>query len=308
MRSADEWIDMAKQFKDQGGLFLLLTGGEPAMHPDFSEIYEEISKLGLYVTLFTNGTTIDDKIIDLLRKRPPAMVGVTIYGSSEDTYNKFGGSPGSFQRAVDGLDRLLTIPNLMLDVRFVVCSENYKDLQSVYDLVAQRNKLITLDFGSCAPVRGACSDTRKLRLTKDQVEELQKTVQRILTPETSETNKLLLEISDCTDNDDRIGKSITSTTTNRGWQCNGGKISVYIAWDGRMYPCDMSSYPYTFPFEQGFKSAAFDIRNQVDSLLYPERCLTCANIETTCNCIPKAQNEMRDCARTGERCSYKPKA
>jgi radical SAM protein with 4Fe4S-binding SPASM domain len=93
-------------------------------------------------------------------------------------------------------------------------------------------------------------------------------------------------------------------TGERGLWCKGGKNSVYIAWDGRMYPCDMASYPYSFPLEQGFPAAALDIRRQVDALLLPEKCTTCYNKDITCNCIPKALNEMKDCARAGERCNY----
>ena len=89
MRTAKEWIDMARQFRDQGGIFLLLTGGEAMMRPDFAEIYEEISRMGLLISLFTNGTTVDDKMLEMLRKRPPSMMGLTLYGASEETYRKF---------------------------------------------------------------------------------------------------------------------------------------------------------------------------------------------------------------------------
>jgi hypothetical protein len=68
----------------------------------------------------------------------------------------------------------------------------------------------------------------------------------------------------------------------------------------------MAGYPFAFPFEQGFTVAAHDIRNQIDALLLPERCRTCTNFSRLCGCIPKAQNEMSDCARSGERCGYIP--
>ncbi len=301
--TAREWIDLARQFRDQGGVFLLLTGGEPMMRPDFAEIYEEISNLGLFVSLFTNGTTVDDSILALLKRRPPAMVGLTLYGASEATYKKFGGSDGSFQRAFDGLDRLLTIPNLKIDVRFTACSENYRDLSDVHDLVASRNRLISVDFGSLAPTRGACSDTRKQRMTKDQLDEINDVIQRISQPVLDEYYNLTGDIyaagGDAADEE--------KDHESRNMWCRGGKTVVFIAWDGRMYPCSMANFPYTFPLEQGFKDAALDIRRQVGAMLLPERCLTCANSDLNCSCIPKAQNEMRDCARSGEKCDYIPK-
>ncbi len=308
LRTAQEWIDMARQFRDQGGLFLLLTGGEAMMRPDFPEIYEEISKMGLLVSLFTNGTTVDDKMLELLRRRPPAMMGLTLYGASEETYRKFSDRDGNFQRALDGLDRLLTIPNLALDVRFVVCSENYKDTKAVCELVAKRNKLVNFDYGSCAPVRGACANTRKLRLNKAQEAEVNEILSEFTAPiqaELERRNNLAKDKKENVEVDLMAKESSNIYAPKKiGLNCLGGKNNVYIAWDGRMYPCDMSEFPYAFPFEQGFKSAAFDIREGVDHLVMPDKCMTCVNIEKHCGCIPKALNEMRDCARHGEKCDY----
>ena len=56
IRSGEEWIELAKQMRDAGTLFILLTGGEPLLHPDFQRIYYELKKLGMIVTLNTNGT------------------------------------------------------------------------------------------------------------------------------------------------------------------------------------------------------------------------------------------------------------
>jgi len=305
--TAKDWIDLARQFRDQGGIFLLLTGGEAMLRPDFPEIYEEISRMGLYISLFTNGTTVDEKMLEVLIKRPPAMVGLTIYGASEETYRKFGGHKGSFQRAIDGLDRLLTIPNLAIDVRFTACSENYKDFQEVYELVAKRNKLVSFDFGSCAPVRGASSDARKLRLSKEQIKEVNGVLKEIYKPVAQVYKKLIGGIGNNNQEEKEISSLETDLQKDRGLWCKGGKNGVYIAWDGRMYPCDMASYPYTFPLEQGFKAATQDIQHQIDALLLPERCMSCINKNIICGCIPKAQNEMKDCARSGNKCGYIPK-
>ena len=35
LKTADEWLDMARQCKEAGSLYLLLTGGEPFFYKDF---------------------------------------------------------------------------------------------------------------------------------------------------------------------------------------------------------------------------------------------------------------------------------
>ena len=56
IRGGIEWLELAKQMRDAGTLFLLLTGGEPLLHPDFQLIYRELKKMGMIITLNTNGT------------------------------------------------------------------------------------------------------------------------------------------------------------------------------------------------------------------------------------------------------------
>ena len=49
--TAAQWIEMARQAKDAGMVFVLLTGGEPLLRPDFEEIYVSLIQMGLMVTI-----------------------------------------------------------------------------------------------------------------------------------------------------------------------------------------------------------------------------------------------------------------
>ena len=44
--SVSEWLDIAKEAKQAGLLYLLLTGGEAMMREDFVELYEALSQMG----------------------------------------------------------------------------------------------------------------------------------------------------------------------------------------------------------------------------------------------------------------------
>ena len=46
LQAADKWIALGRQMKDAGVLFLLLTGGEPLLFPDFRKLYLELRKMG----------------------------------------------------------------------------------------------------------------------------------------------------------------------------------------------------------------------------------------------------------------------
>jgi len=94
------------QIAEAGTIWLLLTGGEIFLRPDIFEIYDHARKLGLLVTLFTNGTTITEKIADRLRDTPPDMVEISLYGYTKETYEAVTGIPGSREKCYRGVERL----------------------------------------------------------------------------------------------------------------------------------------------------------------------------------------------------------
>ena len=47
LRTVDEWILLAQQMQKAGTLFLLLTGGEPLLFPDFKTLYLELRNMGM---------------------------------------------------------------------------------------------------------------------------------------------------------------------------------------------------------------------------------------------------------------------
>ena len=59
-----QWIDLLDQIADQGCLSLLFTGGEPLARGDFIDIYSHAKKKGFIITLITNGTLLNPKLVD----------------------------------------------------------------------------------------------------------------------------------------------------------------------------------------------------------------------------------------------------
>ncbi len=90
-----------------GTLWLLMTGGEPLLRPDFEEIYLHAKKKGFLITLFTNGTTVDEDVVGLLSKYPPFVVEITLYGATEETYEKVTRVKGSYKKCLRGIEKIL---------------------------------------------------------------------------------------------------------------------------------------------------------------------------------------------------------
>ncbi len=100
-------LDLARQAVDLGAVWCTITGGEPLLRPDFAEIYLGLKRLGLLVSVYTNATLVRGEHAALFRRYPPRDIEVTVYGATEETYERITRRPGSFDRFRRGLGLLL---------------------------------------------------------------------------------------------------------------------------------------------------------------------------------------------------------
>jgi MoaA/NifB/PqqE/SkfB family radical SAM enzyme len=91
----------------QGCLWLTFTGGEPFLRKDFPDIYQYAHRKGLLITLFTNGTLLDESKADLLEEYRPLMIEFTLNSLTEATYEKIAQHKGSFKKAMRAIELIL---------------------------------------------------------------------------------------------------------------------------------------------------------------------------------------------------------
>ncbi|MBL7114619.1 MAG: radical SAM protein [Kiritimatiellae bacterium] len=133
--STSEWKRIIDELADEGCLFLLITGGEPLLRPDFCEIYSYARKQGMLTAVFTNGTCVTDEHCQLFSDLPPRYVETTLYGASTETYEKITGVKGAYQRCITGIETLLEagvdvrLKTMILDINY----EEYEHMQAIAD-------------------------------------------------------------------------------------------------------------------------------------------------------------------------------
>lgn len=84
--TAQQWIALAQEAADQGMAFALLTGGEPFLRRDFFEIYHAIQRMGVMVSINSNGSMLSGEILSRLLESPPFRMNISLYGGSRETY------------------------------------------------------------------------------------------------------------------------------------------------------------------------------------------------------------------------------
>ena len=101
-----EVSDLADQAVQLGAIWCLITGGEPLLRPDFAEVYLALKRKGLLVSVFTNATLVNEEHVALFQKYPPRDIEVTVYGVTQETYERVTRRAGSFAAFRRGLDWL----------------------------------------------------------------------------------------------------------------------------------------------------------------------------------------------------------
>jgi len=168
--SASEIHRILDEVADQGCLWLLLTGGEPLLRKDFPEIYLYAKHKGLLLTLFTNGTLITPRIADLLAEWLPFAVEISLYGHTQQTYERVTGVPGSHAHCLRGIE-LLMERKIPLRLKTMVMSLNLHELWEMKDFAERLGLEFRFDPMLNAGLGG--NDAPKgFRLSPEQVVEL----------------------------------------------------------------------------------------------------------------------------------------
>ena len=131
--STAQWLSILDQATEAGCLNLLITGGEPLLRRDFAAIYRHAKRSGLLVTVFTNGTLISDEIVDLFVDLPPRQVEISLYGATAETYEEITGVPGSFERCLDGIRRLLDA-RLHVGLKTILMTLNRQEFFAIQEM------------------------------------------------------------------------------------------------------------------------------------------------------------------------------
>lgn len=135
LKNIKKIIDQAAEL---GALWCLITGGEPLLRKDFSDIYVYLKKKGLLVSVFTNASLITQEYIDLFKKYPPRDIEVTVYGITRKTYEQVTGKPGSFDAFMRGLDFLLK-NNIKVGLKAMALRSNVHELSAIAKFCKERS-------------------------------------------------------------------------------------------------------------------------------------------------------------------------
>ncbi len=285
--SREEWLNLADEGQKEGLLFLLLTGGEPFLYPDFPDLYEALKMKGLVISINTNGTLIDEKTADRLAESPPRRINISLYGGSNDTYRKLCNNPEGFDQVLKGAG-LLKERGIALKFNYSVTPFNIQDKELVYNIGKEMDIPVETVYYMFPPARKQNSSVDP---------------EKRLTPQQSAAIRLESELRNCPQEylieRYRTVQGLLSgefTYEKRqmksAFSCRSGSSTCWINWKGEMVPCGMMDQIKCDVMKMGFHNSWKYIKNEVTGTacspvckdcvkeIYCGKCAACATSET----------------------------
>jgi len=164
----EEHFHMLDELVEMSCFWILYTGGEIFARKDFLEIYTYAKKKGFLVTLFTNGTIINEQIADYLAEWPPFAIEITLYGRTRETYEALTAVPGSYDRCLRGI-KLLKERGLPLKLKTVATSINKHEVVAMRRFAEEELGVEFKMDGQVNPRIDCSQSPLAVRLTPEEV-------------------------------------------------------------------------------------------------------------------------------------------
>ena len=266
---AQRWLALAREARDAGMLYLLLTGGEPFLHPQFREILEGLHKMGLLITINSNGTMIDASVVEWLKHCPPVRINISLYGASDETYARLCGNPRGFTQTTNAI-RLLKEAGISVKLNCSLTPYNAADLEEMVAYAKENNLFLQVATYMFPPVRKDDTMTGKnMRFSPEDAayymayaDYLQLGAERFLARESEYP---------VPDYPEECGQS------GDGVRCRAGKCSFWVTWQGCLLPCGMfptAGSPNTL--KMPFPEAWEQVKKDTAAIRLPAQCAECS--------------------------------
>jgi molybdenum cofactor biosynthesis protein A len=158
LMTVDEIVTIAKTFVKLGVTKIRLTGGEPLVRKDAKIIIEQLGKLGVELTLTTNGILVHE-FIDTFKEAGVTTLNVSIDSLKKEKFNQIT-RRNYFEKVIENLD-LLELNGFQVKLNVVVIKGfNDNEIIDFIEMTKERN--IQIRFIEFMPFDGNQWNKEKL--------------------------------------------------------------------------------------------------------------------------------------------------
>ena len=276
--SVDTWKSLVFQAHKSGMRNASITGGECLTYPGFEELFLYFHSLGIKPGIMSNGIAMDEMHIDLFRHNPPRMIQISLYGSSDDAYERVTG-----HRVFHTVYRnLLMLRDSGIPVKITITPNSFMrdDFLPLLETAHSLNIPTNINANLIPPRKNTGRTVHDL--TIDEYVEIFKLNSRLKNSEPTPVDSI--EFPD----------ESHEETKQYGLRCGAGRSSFGIKYDGCMCPCLSLGDITVNAIENGFDWAWKQINAIANSFPLPAECGECVYHDRCLPCIAMHKNAPRN--------------
>lgn len=268
--TTETWKRIMKEAVDAGMLYARVTGGECLTYPGFRELYGHLADLGVETTVLSNGILMDADMTDFFLRHPCAGIQVTLYGASEEAYERVTGHR-MFGRVMENLRRLRDA-GIPLSIA-VTPNAFMTDGEAVVRLLHAEGFSFSINPGIIPPRKETG------RITADAKEDAYVAMMKL------QRELEGREVQPAFDADSLPDPPSAGKARERGVSCGAGRSAFAVNWRGQMLPCN------TFPCEPadvkalGFAESWHRINRIALNFPRPAECEECCYHAVCKHCV-----------------------
>lgn len=286
--TAAQWLDVGRQAADAGTVFLLLTGGEPLSRPDFAEIYTGLKRLGLAVSVNTNGSLLTGETAELLERNPPMRLNISLYAGSREGYLRQCGAD-AFDGVVANIRRMKAA-GVSVKLNVLFHRDNADRCGEMAALVRELGLHCQASVYQYPPVRRKDAAAEN-RLPPEEAAAVRVRWERLLNgPPQAMAGTVPPPREDgrgCGD----------AARAQEGVRCRAGHTSYWVDPQGNMMLCGMIPLTSGCVLSEGFERCWQKTRALMKTVSAPEKCAGCRLRPVCCVCPAACYAETGDFAK-----------
>lgn len=228
-----------------GTLGLLLTGGEIFTHRQFKEIYLAAKRRGFLVYLNTNAYMIGERLADFLAEWPPMILSISLYGLSDERYERVTGIPNAFRRVVKALD-LLRDRGVKYELKCPAMTLTVDEIPAMRAFAEERGVTFRYD-AIISPQEKGSTKPLDLQLVPEAVLDLE----RVMDPGLDSFTEY-------------AGRYADGSTHGKVYSCGAGRIGLHVTVHGGVTTCTSSRQTVGNIFEQSFEEVWAQLGGKVE--------------------------------------------
>ena len=146
-----------REFREQQGLTVQLSGGECMMHPDFAKICRLCRKLDLNFIVLSNLTLCNEEMISVLKETDPQFVNVSLYSMKAEEHDAITRIRGSWKKTMAAIDACQTA-GIHIRLATPLLKANQHAYPELRKFAAERHVHIIPDCDILPKCNGDCSN------------------------------------------------------------------------------------------------------------------------------------------------------